>query len=386
MSKTAFLFVHSSGARREKPRLGGPLGLILIAMVSAALLWPQPCWAQLRTWTDKTGQLQVEAEVVSFQPGKVWLRRADGEVFGIDLAELSKADQQFIDRFVDEKEAEKRGETARLPGRIPYARPRKLCELASARIDESSGLACSPSQSGVFWTHNDSGDDARIYAFDSAGSNLGSCRLEGVQAYDWEDMVSFTWDGKRYLLVCDVGNNGRAAAVQILYVVEEPSIDSKRGVAVEKIPVLQTIYYSYEDDHRDCEAVAVDPTDRTLLFVTKERDVASYVYAMAWPKSDPTRAFVARRIGKLHLTLVTAMDVSPDGRRAVVLTYGNAYEYVRRPGEDWAHAFSRAPREIVMPMRVQGESICYGQDGKTLYLTSEKLPTPLWEVGVESDP
>jgi hypothetical protein len=36
-----------------------------------------------------------------------------------------------------------------------------------------------------------------------------------------------------------------------------------------------------------------------------------------------------------------------------------------------------------MPRRRQGESICYGPDGKTLYLTSEQLPTPLWEVPVE---
>ena len=43
-------------------------------------------------------------------------------------------------------------------------------------------------------------------------------------------------------------------------------------------------------------------------------------------------------------------------------------------------------REIGMPLRIQGESICYGPDGKTLYLTSEKLPTPLWEVPVVDKP
>ena len=76
------------------------------------------------------------------------------------------------------------------------------------------------------------------------------------------------------------------------------------------------------------------------------------------------------------------MDVSPNGRRAVVLTYGNAFEYMRGEDETWGEAFSRKPREIVVLERVQGESICYGADGKTLYLTSEKLPTPLIEVPV----
>jgi hypothetical protein len=74
------------------------------------------------------------------------------------------------------------------------------------------------------------------------------------------------------------------------------------------------------------------------------------------------------------------MDISPDGRRAVILTYGNAYEYCRGEDEAWENAFARAPRIIPMPTRRQGESICYGVDGETLYLTSEKRPTPLWKV------
>ena len=74
------------------------------------------------------------------------------------------------------------------------------------------------------------------------------------------------------------------------------------------------------------------------------------------------------------------MDVSPDGRRAVVLSYGDAYEYFRRPEEDWAAAFARGPRLLPMPERQQGEAIGYGADGRSLYLTSEKRPTPLWVV------
>ena len=42
----------------------------------------------------------------------------------------------------------------------------------------------------------------------------------------------------------------------------------------------------------------------------------------------------------------------------------------------------RKPREIIVPERVQGESMCFGPDGKTLYLTSENLPTPLFVVPV----
>jgi hypothetical protein len=39
-----------------------------------------------------------------------------------------------------------------------------------------------------------------------------------------------------------------------------------------------------------------------------------------------------------------------------------------------------------MPLRRQGESICYGPDGRSLYLTSEKLPTPLIEIPARAEP
>jgi hypothetical protein len=66
----------------------------------------------------------------------------------------------------------------------------------------------------------------------------------------------------------------------------------------------------------------------------------------------------------------------------MVLTYADAYEYRRRADEEWSEAFSHEPRVIALPVRTKGEAVCYGPDGKTLYLTSEGLPAPLWEVPV----
>ena len=338
--------------------------------------------ADARIWTDASGTQQVEAEYVTCQFGKIWLLRSDGRVFGVDPKELSTADQQYVLDVIRQRKADRKP-TANPPGCVPYGSGRELCRLKNPRINESSGLACSRRYPGFFWTHNDSGADARIYLFDAKGNDFGSCRLEGVFAYDFEDMFSFQQGDKSYLVVGDVGNNGRAAPVLMLYVIEEPHFDPKRGLETGVVPVLETIYYSYEDDHRDCEAVALDPTNRTLVFVTKERASECFVYTLRWPSRVPEgKALTARRIATLKLPAVTAMDISPDGRRAVVLTYASAYEFARAEREDWSKAFARPPREIVVPERVQGESICYGLDGRTLYLTSERVPTPLIEVPV----
>jgi hypothetical protein len=79
------------------------------------------------------------------------------------------------------------------------------------------------------------------------------------------------------------------------------------------------------------------------------------------------------------------MDISPDGLRAVVLTYGDAYEYIRGTDKTWTEAFAHKGRVLSMPRRVTGESICYGADGMSLYLTSERTLQPLWEVPAASD-
>lgn len=345
------------------------------------------CWlvawnsAIARVWTDASGELEVEAKFVTSQFGKIWLLRTDGQVFGVEPKDLSEADREYVRKVIRQREANRKV-TENPPGRVAYGPAREVCRLKNRNINESSGLACSRRRPGYFWTHNDSGGDARAYLFDADGEDLGSCALGDIFAYDFEDMFSFEDNGKSYLVLGDVGNNGRAAPVMMLYVVEEPPFDPKKGLDVERATVVGTIYYSYEDDHRDCEAVGIDPTSKTILFVTKERESECYVYSLAWPPPKSKKAFTARHIATLKLPAVTAMDVSPDGRRAVVLTYGNAFEYIRSEDDSWREAFSREPREIAVPERVQGESICYGSDGKTLYLTSEKLPTPLIDVPV----
>lgn len=356
--------------------------LATAALVFGLLAAPSPA----RTWTDSTGQQQVEADFLDLNGGRVWLRSEARGSFNVALADLSKADQDYVREEMARRRAAIKTRPSQ-PGDVEYGPGRELCKLANPRIDESSGIACSRRVPGMFWTHNDSDDDARIYLFDAKGRDLGSCLLAGVTAYDWEDMASFKIGEKCYLLICDTGNNGRAAAVQMLYLVEEPPIDRQRGVSVKEVPVVQTIHYSYEDDYRDCEAVAIDPTDKTFYMVTKERGRQEcFVYKLPWPENDAKRAFTARPIGKLRLPEVTGMDISPDGRRAAVVTYHNAYEFSRGEKEDWAAGFARPPREIKVPERQQGESIGYGPDGRTLYLTSEKRPAPLIEVPVKGEP
>jgi len=271
------------------------------------------------------------------------------------------------------------------PERIRYGRPKKLCDLANQRIDESSGLACSRLRSGVFWTHNDSGDRPRIYAFDAAGRDLGFFTVRGARAVDWEDMASFKLGRRAYLLLADVGDNASARRSCQLYIVPEPMLDKAGRPRHGTVKVAVKIAFTYDDGPHNCESVAVDPVDRKIYLATKEFPGQAKVYELPLPARSPGESLKAKAIASIDVPMATAMDISPDGRRAVILSYGPAYEYVRREGESWAAAFSRKPRRLAMPPRVQGESICYGPAGRRLYLTSEGLPTPLWLVPVAAE-
>ena len=266
------------------------------------------------------------------------------------------------------------------PAAVEYGEPRQLATLANPAITESSGIACSRRTPDVFWTHNDSGGEPRLYAFNSKGEDLGAWRVRGARARDWEDIASFQKDGQSFLLIGDIGDNQCHHKAYTLYLVPEPPVDpARRAVQAATEPAV-AIEFRYEDGPHNCEAVAIDPTTMTIYLVIKVEGSECGVYSLPLRGGRGAASQVARRIASLTIPTTNAMDISPDGLRAVVLTYGDAVEFTRQPAETWARAFARPGRALRMPPRAQGESICYGPDGRALYLTSEKTPTPLLQV------
>ncbi len=49
-----------------------------------------------RTWTDSSGKFTLEAALVRFERGQVFLLKRDGQVTAVSVGKLSKADQKFV--------------------------------------------------------------------------------------------------------------------------------------------------------------------------------------------------------------------------------------------------------------------------------------------------
>ena len=268
------------------------------------------------------------------------------------------------------------------PAPIRYGRGGQIATLANREIRESSGLACGRVNKGVFWTHNDSGDKPRLFAFNAKGEHLATCEVAGATAVDWEDMCSFELDGQGLLLIGDVGDNNRRRRHCTLYAIEEPRLQTAQRNTRHVARPVQTIHYRYADGPADCESIAFDAETRTVYVVTKAGRGSCKAYALPWPQKTASQPVTLKPVAVLKLWRPTAMDICPGGSRAVVLTYGGAYEYTRAEGQGWAEAFAGEPRTLETPWHWQREAICYGPDGITLYLTSEKAPAPLLKVPV----
>ena len=77
------------------------------------------------------------------------------------------------------------------------------------------------------------------------------------------------------------------------------------------------------------------------------------------------------------------MDFTPDGYSAMVLTYNYGYLFKRRKKEDWPGAFKKKPQRLKFDRLFQQEAACFGFYGKTVYVTSERLPAPLVRIDLE---
>jgi hypothetical protein len=279
---------------------------------------------------------------------------------------------------------------ASTPLPLDPARPVQLATLEDQRIEESSGLVASRRSPGLFWTHNDSGDGPFVYAFDRAGRSRGTWRVEGAQAIDWEDMAAGPGpaQGQSYLYMGDIGDNGRARDFVVVYRFPEPDLNAEQsgGKDARQTEPAEAVRLKYPDGAHNAEALAVHPTTGDLYVVTKATAGAD-VYKLAAP-FDPKVVNTLTKVATLRGpdffgTLVTGADISPDGRRVALCDYAQGYELTLPAGAaSFDEVWKQTPVAVSLGARLQGESVAYRLDGAALLATSEKTPTPLFEVAL----
>jgi len=282
--------------------------------------------------------------------------------------------------------------------------PETVGQITTTVINEASGLARSQRTPELLWTHNDSGNAPVLYAIDPSGNVLGSVRIEGAVNRDWEDIASYSIDGRAYLIAADIGDNNAVHPECVLYVIAEPNL-AELSPTRELVATPESIIrYVYPDGPRDCESLAVDIHEGAIYLISKRTQPPILYRLSLFPEDTSNRPLMAKELGPANgipapsgllsqmpvpwgkwRAQPCSLDISPDGKIAALLTYGEVYLYERRDGETWAAAFSRGGQALAAHNLPQAEGLCVSSDGQSLYVTTEGSPAPLIRYSTRPD-
>ncbi|WP_433086011.1 hypothetical protein ACQP1P_12080 [Dactylosporangium sp. CA-052675] len=265
-----------------------------------------------------------------------------------------------------------------------FARPegaREACRITDPAVTEASGLAALPG--GGYLVENDSNPEPRKTRLFYLGPDCKVTRSVGypTTARDPEDLAVGR-DGTVW--IADIGDNspltggsGKRRDTIALWTLAP-------GAKSMKIHRLR-----YPDGTpRDAEALMIDGSGRPVI-VTK--DPSGQVFRLDTPlPTDNAEGAPLTAVGRFEAThtgtsnpfgflgdgFVTGAAVSPDGTRAVVRTYADAYEFDVPDGDVAKAITTGTPRVTPLPDEPQGEAIAYTPDGRD-FLTVSDQPGPV---------
>ncbi len=274
--------------------------------------------------------------------------------------------------------------------------------IDAKEIDESSGLIPSVQYQGCFWTHNDNGKHPGLFLFGPDGKHLATVQIRKIDDRDWESIANVRRGDRNLIAIGNIGDNSAEHKTCQIFLIEEPDMEiDLKANSPEKLSIRldQTITFRYPDGPQDCEAMAYDAAGDRFWFISKQRPggpgkkiaggknsvlASTVIHFLDWPAAgqESNQTTTATRIDTVFNALfVTDMDISADDRVAVVRTPLQAFLFDRIDKQSWRDVFSKSPSAItIVPFQLQGESICFSLDRKSLWLTSEGVGQPVWKI------
>jgi hypothetical protein len=273
-----------------------------------------------------------------------------------------------------------------------YGEPKVVAHIENSEVEEASGIVASRCRPDTYWTHNDSGDEAFIYAFNLQGEKLGTWRVPGAKNEDWEDIATMKdKDGKCYLYLGDIGDNKHGRKDMVIYRVPEPVVqpgdkDATRRDMIFSEPAA-AIHFKIEDFKDDAETLMVHPVTGDIYILAKSYKRSSAIYKLSPPfKIDDEGMNAVQALGPFSVPAIpdgvlTGGDISPDGKRVIVCDYFSAYELILPGGaKNFDDIWKVKPLVVDLGPRKTGEAVGYSADGKFIVATTEGKNPPVIEV------
>jgi hypothetical protein len=269
---------------------------------------------------------------------------------------------------------------------ITCGAPARSGALQSRDMDETSGLAPSSHQDGVFFANNDSGDSARFFAIDRAGKRLATFTYSKDDVVDCEEIARGpcgAQGGASCVFIGDIGDNDSRRDHVTLYRVPEPTVMADATLTAEAFPL------TYPDGAHNAEALLVHPRTGAVTIVTKSKNGPSGLYDVPMPLTHPTggKPAVLVKVGSITAPAgdarFTAAAVHPGGLGIVLRTYSHVFFVPMRPEQTVAQALTAPMCSLPVAKEEQGEAIAWLPGGDGFVTTSEGTGAPIYVSSCE---
>jgi len=269
-----------------------------------------------------------------------------------------------------------------------WGKLKKVGSLDPGQLREESGLVASRTYPGRLYHINDSGEGPYFFETNLKGKKTKKIQVERWTPFDVEAIglgPCPTGEGS-CIFLGDIGDNSRLRKnIQIAYFREEKLFS-------KKVSLLGRIEAIYPDGAKNAEAMVVHPKGDVFIFTKEDhlferKDAPFSIYRLK--KSDLAGAGPQKleKIGSIDLPwmafeegiwgrMVTDASISEDGKRWVILTYRNLFEFsldlvadkiidVRKmkPGVDY--------REIKISQLDHQEGLTYLPGDRSIMISTE---------------
>ncbi len=242
-----------------------------------------------------------------------------------------------------------------------------------SQLAESSGLEVT--DASTFWSHGDSGNPPALYQIDSNGNVLRTVSILNSSNADWEDLAR---DDEGNIYIGDFGNNGNARQNLVIYKIQNPDLS-----ASDSLPA-QAIHFNYPDQSAfpppapqmnfDMEAMIWHNDSLYLFSKNRTNPFSGFTRRYRLPSSPGT--FVAELLDSFYtgagpdfLWWITAADISPGGKKLILLSHDKMWLFSCFEGNDF---FSGDVQQIGLGSFSQKEAVCFLNENE-IYITDELL-------------
>jgi hypothetical protein len=234
-------------------------------------------------------------------------------------------------------------------------------------ISESSGVVASRKYPGVYWTHNDSGNPAEVFAINRQGKSIATFVIR-ARNEDWEDIAN---DEEGHLYLADIGDNAcRRKQVQVYRVAEPDPHGPGNLLITDRVWRL-----NYPDGPYDAESLFILDG---FGYVIKKYHFGNNADVYRF-KLDEQKPAVMEHVMTLPLRMpVTAADISRDHKWLALMTVVGPYLY-RIDGDVKRASAGEVWHEFFLDKNIEG--VCFVEGG--LLATTEGRQVVMFHLNLE---